>query len=134
MDGTRDAESLTVRGWQRAGSLVALLSPRPGNSNAAVAATPSHLFASRVGETTSQSRRPRETLEPLSEHLRTPIDDRFLKSEIDGLVAALRASDGPVVVAWEHKVIPLISAALTGHPAMTPTTWPDDRLDVCWVF
>jgi hypothetical protein len=96
--------------------------------------TPAHLFASRVGETTSLSRRPRETLEPLSEHLGVAIDDRFLKSEIDALVAAVRQVDGPVLIAWEHKIIPLIAAALTGDPAATPTTWPDDRFDILWIF
>lgn len=134
IDGSRDPESLTVRGWQRAGALVALFSPRPDSASAGVPSAPSHLFASRVGETTSLSRRPRETLEPLSEHLDVAIDDRFLKSEIDELVAAIRGCDGAVLVAWEHKVIPFIAAALTGDPATAPTNWPDDRFDVCWVF
>ncbi|MEO8571222.1 MAG: hypothetical protein ABI553_05915 [Chloroflexota bacterium] len=134
IDGSRDPESLIVRGWQRAGALVALFSPPTDRASGGVPATPSHLFASRVGETTSLSRRPRETLEPLSEHLGLAIDDRFLKSEIGELVSAIRGCDGAVLVAWEHKVIPLIAAALTGDPATTPTTWPDDRFDVCWVF
>lgn len=133
-DGSRDRESLTVRGWQRAGALVSLFSPHPGRSNGGVTATPSHLFASRVGETTSLSRRPRQTLEPLSEHLGIAIDDRFLKTEIDELVAAIRGCEGTVLVAWEHKVIPRIAAALTGDEVTTPATWPDDRFDICWTF
>ncbi len=133
-DGSRDPESLTVRGWQRAGALVAFLAPPSGRPVAGPHATPSHLFASRVGETTSLSRRPRQTLEPLSDHLGIAIDDRFLKSETDALVAAVRQIDGSVVIAWEHKVIPLIAIGLTGDAAMVPTIWPDDRFDVLWVF
>jgi hypothetical protein len=134
VDGSRDPESLTVRGWQRAGALVAFLAPPSGRPDLGIDRIPTHLFASRVGETTSLSRRPRETLEPLSEHLGVAIDDRFLKSEIDELVAVVRQTEGHVVIAWEHKVIPLIATALTGDPTATPAIWPDDRFDVIWIF
>ncbi len=134
IDGSRDPESLTVRGWQRAGALVGFFGPRSGSREAGGPITPTHLFASRVGETSSLSRRPRETLEPLSQHLGIAIDDRFLKAQISELIAAVLACDSVVLIAWEHKMIPLIAASLMGEPAAVPRTWPDDRFDVLWIF
>jgi len=36
-----------------------------------------------------------------------------------------------VLVAWEHKHIPIIAAALG---AQTPSVWPDDRFDMLWIL
>ena len=132
-DGMPDPESLTPRGWQRAGALVGLFAgPRP----AAVPVdlpTPTHLFASQVGPRSS-SRRPHQTLEPLSARLGVGIDDRFLKEEIDRLCQAIRAIDGAVLVCWEHHLIPSIATLLTGTTTGVPQIWPDDRFDVVWVI
>ena len=37
-------------------------------------------------------------------------------------------------MSWEHHLIPSIAAALVGRPGIVPTTWPDDRYDIVWVF
>jgi hypothetical protein len=66
VDGTPDPDSLIPRGWQRAGALVGLFVPRGDQSGPALLPTPSRLFASEVGPH-SHSRRPLETLTPLSE-------------------------------------------------------------------
>jgi len=131
IDGTADAESLTPRGWQRAGALISLFVARPGAS--APLPTPSRLFASELGPH-SQSRRPIETLMPLSERLGVALDEPFLQDELDQLVAELRACDGHVLVAWEHKRIPLIANQLVGTAVGVPQVWPDDRFDLVWVF
>ena len=131
IDGTLDPESLTVAGWQRAGALISLFVARPGES--APLPTPSRLFASELGPH-SHSRRPIETLVPLSERLGVTLDEPFLQDELDQLVAALRACDGHVLVAWEHKRIPLIANQLVGTSAGVPQVWPDDRFDLVWVF
>lgn len=133
-DGMRDPESLSVRGWQRAGALVGLFATRPGAIPGPTLPTPTHLFASRVGETESQSRRPRQTLEPLSERLAIAIDGRFLKAQIAELAAAVRTTRGVVVVAWEHRVIPQLATLLAGDRVPIPPVWPDDRYDLFWIF
>jgi broad specificity phosphatase PhoE len=56
-DGEPDDESLTVRGWQRAGALIALFCAEPEMR-------PNTIFASGVGQDT-KSRRPAETVTPL---------------------------------------------------------------------
>ena len=133
IDGRPDPESLTPRGWQRAGALVGLFIPRADQSRPEGIATPTRLFASEVGPH-SHSRRPLETLEPLSERLGVPLDDPVLQDEVDQLVKLIRACEGHVLVAWEHKRIPLIANRLVGDATTVPQTWPDDRFDVVWIF
>lgn len=133
VDGTRDPEALTPRGWQRAGALVGLFTPRGTQPGIAAFPTPARLFASEVGPH-SHSRRPLETLQPLSDRLGLPLDEPFLQDELDDLVAALLACEGHVLVAWEHKRIPLIANRLVGDAAGVLQVWPDDRFDLVWVF
>ncbi|HET6150877.1 MAG TPA: hypothetical protein VFH68_25295, partial [Polyangia bacterium] len=47
-DGDHDDESLTVRGWQRAGALVVLMAPSNGRLQNSALATPRFVFASRL--------------------------------------------------------------------------------------
>jgi hypothetical protein len=132
-DGILDPESLTPRGWQRAGALIGLFVTRPDDDRAGVLPTPSHLFASALGPH-SQSRRPRETLQPLSDRLRLPINEQFVQDDLDDLVKAILACDGHVLVAWEHKRIPLIANRLIGVESTVPQVWPGDRYDLVWVM
>jgi broad specificity phosphatase PhoE len=133
VDGSPDPESLTPRGWQRAGALVGLFVPRADQSGVTILPTPTRLFASEVGEH-SHSRRPLETLLPLSERIGKPLEEPFLQDELDRLVAAIRASDEHILVAWEHKRIPLIANQLVEDRSTVPQVWPDDRFDLVWVF
>jgi len=130
IDGVTDDESLTPRGWQRAGALVALFSgARSGPSALPV---PTHLFASQVGPNSS-SRRPMETLQPLAERLGLAIDTHFLKEEVSALATGLRSTPGVPLVAWEHDLIPSIVDMLLDDTVSAPQVWPDDRFDVTWV-
>jgi len=131
--GTPDPESLTPRGWQRAGALVSLFVARPGQPAAAILPTPVHLFASGVGPH-SHSRRPLETLQPLSDRLSLPLQQPFRQEELDQLVQAISACGGHVLVAWEHKRIPLIANMLIGDATTAPQVWPEDRFDLVWVL
>ncbi len=133
VDGTPDPESLTPRGWQRAGALVGLFVRRIDQSSVEVLPTPTRLFALEV-DLHSYSRRPLETLQPLSDRLGLALDEPFLQDELDQLVGAIRACEGHVLVAWEHKRIPLIANRLVGDAATVPQVWPDDRFDLVWVF
>ena len=133
IDGDPDPESLTPRGWQRAGALVGLFVQDPSEARSPRLPTPTHLFASRVGEGSS-SRRPHETLLPLSERLGLDVDSRFRKEELDALVLAVQAIDGVVLIAWEHHLIPSLAKMLVGNASSVPQAWPDDRYDVAWVL
>jgi hypothetical protein len=131
-DGVVDRESLTPRGWQRAGALVRWFGGQAGASVDGLP-RPTHLFASQIAPQSS-SRRPQQTLQPLAQSLRLPIDTSVPKSDVGRLALAILAVDGVVLVAWEHHLIPSLAAALTGQPPLTPDVWPDDRFDVVWVL
>jgi broad specificity phosphatase PhoE len=131
-DGVVDPESLTARGWQRAGALVRWFGGQVGSSAAGLP-LPTHLFASQIAPQSS-SRRPQQTLQPLAQSLRLPIDTSVPKADIARLATAILAVEGVVLVAWEHHLIPSLAAALTGQPSLTPRVWPDDRFDVAWVL
>lgn len=133
VDGAIDPESLTSRGWQRAGALVGLFVPDPSGARSARLPTPTHLFASQIGPQSS-SARPRETLLPLSERLGLVVDSRFRKQDLAGLVQAVEATQGIVLVAWEHHLIPSLATMLVGAASGVPQVWPDDRYDVVWVI
>jgi hypothetical protein len=129
IDGLADRDSLTPRGWQRAGALVGFFS----GERKGVLRTPTHLFASRVVPE-SGSRRSFETLQPLSERLGLSIDTRFAKNELAELAAAVRATTGVVLVAWEHHLIPALANILVGDTSSAPQVWPDDCFDMVWVI
>jgi broad specificity phosphatase PhoE len=133
IDGTPDPESLTPRGWQRAGALVGLFVSDASDARRRALPTPTHLFASRVGPHSS-SARPRETLLPLGERLGLGVDARFGKEELGELVRAVEATDGVVLIAWEHHLIPSLATMLVRDGSRVPQAWPDDRYDVVWVL
>jgi len=93
VDGTPDPNSLTPRGWQRAGALVGLFVERSPGGAPPLLPTPDHLFASEVGPH-SQSRRPAETLLPIAERLGITIAEPFLQDQLDELAAAECVPDG----------------------------------------
>jgi hypothetical protein len=133
LDGTQDPESLTPRGWQRAGALVGMFVADPSTGEVPRMPTPTHLFASQIGPQSS-SDRPRETLVPLGDRLGLTVDSRFRKEEVGDLALAVREIDGIVLIAWEHHLIPSIATALIGGGSSVPQVWPDDRYDVVWVI
>lgn len=132
--GAIDKESLTTRGWQRAGALARLFAPADGCFRDAALATPATIAASRVDRKCGgASRRPKQTVVPLAELLGLPIDTRFQKGDEAAVMAAMLAGTGVVLIAWEHEHIPALVAALPGAPDV-PAAWPDDRFDLVWVF
>jgi broad specificity phosphatase PhoE len=132
IDGALDPESLTPRGWQRAGALVGLFLPDLVDGRSPNLPTPTHLFASQIDGRSSQ--RPRETLLPLSERLGLVVDSRFPKEEVRELVHAVQTINEVVLIAWEHQLIPSIANMFAGDTSRVPQIWPDDRYDLVWVF
>ena len=128
-NGNEDKKSLTVRGWQRAGALVQFFAPSGNAAPSAPLARPKHLFAAFADPATDDdSKRPRETIEPLSTYLPTEIDDSCGKDELQKLVSKATAADGVVLISWEHQRIPPIARILVSGTQSIPE-WPDDRFD-----
>lgn len=132
--GKPDPESLTPRGWQRAGALVRFFYPE----TAAIGkiATPDVVFAVGVGPE-SQSKRSVQTISSLAALLRAERSAPFvcdhLKDDVDALVADVRRRDGTVLIVWEHKFIATL-VNLLSDGKFSPTPWPDDQFDMVWVL
>lgn len=141
-NGKSDPESLTPRGWSRAGAIAAFLAPVLPMSNEALT-QPTAIYASapakhgeadgnRIG---THSRRPLQTISPLASKLGIKPILTFTRGEEAKMVADAKAIGGVVLICWDHQDIPVIAGEICGQrsPA-TPLKWPGDRFDVVWVF
>jgi hypothetical protein len=131
--GTEDGESLTVKGWQRAGALISVFAGAPAAVNKLV---PNVVFASGLG-VDSASRRPQQTVTPLVQHLsmtgRVDFVTSHLKEELQPLMGDVLTRDGVALICWEHKRIPAL-VRLLPHAPEVPNQWDDLRFDVTWIF
>jgi len=66
------------------------------------------------------------------------IDSTYRKDKYKHMADAALACEGVVLIAWQHQDIPAIGAHLLKHSGASgitlPTTWPQDRYDLVWVF
>ncbi|TSA82521.1 hypothetical protein FNU79_13185 [Deinococcus detaillensis] len=144
--GQPDSESLTVRGWQRAGALTQLFSQPSllADIHYSALSQPTRLFASAIGKG-SASQRPAETLTPLAERLGIALEQPYPKTQTDllgqmlGAAARQGGAQGAALVAWEHTLIPELARAITGQPDLIPAhsipaQWPDERFDLIWML
>jgi hypothetical protein len=141
LDGTQDPEALIVQGWQRAGALAAMFDPaRLLQSSELVA--PQTIIAAWTSDTKG-SQRPDETISPLALKLGlTP--KTFPKGDSSAAVGAALAATGPVLISWQHGLIPTIATTIaklsglkvkpTPPSPWPPPKWPGTRFDLVWVF
>ena len=142
IDGSDGPENLVVQGWQRAGALARFFAPLNSQFQHVGIAQPKFLFASgpiskkvkKEGGDGSKSERPEQTITPLSQLLDIRIDLSFAEGEEAQVAAAAAASDGVVLIAWQHEGIPAIADAIPGKTGVVPSSWPGARFDIVWVF
>ena len=132
-EGERDKESLTVKGWQRAGALAALFAPAHSSFHHPSLAVPQFLYASKPIRRNG-SRRPVETITPLAEKLAIRTNTHFSKLESDQMLEEVFLCDGVVLICWQYEFIPKIANYILGNNKTTPQHWPEDRFDMVWVF
>lgn len=153
--GKSGGEDLITLGWERAGGLVTLFAPPWGPKPSLV--TPQTLFASNpihskdpaddteADQSSGPSQRPYETLTAVAAALGSPgtpmaIDTSFSKKHYDKMVTAALASQGAVLISWQHEDIPAIGGSIltqTKTPAGSvkiPTKWSGSRYDLVWIF
>jgi len=134
-DGKHDAESLTVRGWQRAGAL-AVMFGASGVAARSSLATPDCVFAS---SSAGASERPGETVSVLIARLRetnptlAAVFAHEKGSEL-AMVADVMKRSGVVLVSWQHEGIPAIAGIILRNGSSFPRTWPAERFDLVWIF
>ena len=133
LEGKREKESLTVRGWQRAGALACFFAPTNSPFSDPALAEPQFLYASKPTKRNG-SRRPFETITPLAEKLAIRINSHFPKLEAEGMLEEVFLCAGVVLICWQHQYIPKIANYILGSETMAPQDWPEDRFDMVWVF
>jgi broad specificity phosphatase PhoE len=131
--GERDKESLTVRGWQRAGALAHLFAPSDGHFPHQSLARPQSLFASKP-KRQNGSMRSTETITPLAEKLATRINCNYTRTETDAMLREALACDGVVLICWQQEYLPEIANRILGDETTAPQDWPEDRYDMIWVL
>ena len=132
-NGKRECESLTVRGWQRAGALVAFFAPANNSFNDPALTRPQYLYASKPTKRNG-SLRPYETITPLAEKLAIRINSNFQKNETERMLEEVFLCSGVVLISWQQEFIPAIANYIMRSNTATPQNWPDDRFDMVWVF
>jgi broad specificity phosphatase PhoE len=83
------------------------------------------------GDDVSKSLRPQQTATPTAEKLGLQLITQFFVGQEAALATDIRTLQGIVLVAWEHKHIPIIANALKSN---APTSWPNGRFDVVWIL
>lgn len=131
-DGTKDNNSLIVQGWQRAGALVVLFDPFDGHLQNEKLVVPDVLYASPAGSE-SKSKRPVETITPLSQRLDLSINTNFGKDDFKAMADNAMQQQGTVLICWQHSEIPHIANHILSKN-VSPQTWPKDCFDMIWVF
>lgn len=134
-DGKEDPNSLTVRGWQRAGALVRFFAPADGVFADPHLAKPTSLYAIRTEP--GHSRRSQETITPLKDALASEMgiywNTNFEKRQEQDLVTSVLGRSGVVLICWQHEHIPDIFMYIP-LKGSAPTTWAEDRFDLVWVL
>ncbi len=130
--GLRDKESLQVRGWQRAGALIGLFAP-PNGHVLPLLAQPKHLYASKPLRRHG-SKRPYQTILPLSERLRIEINSEYPRYDLKALMEEIHSLRGEVLISWQREYIPAMASLILDNRISVPAEWPEDRYDMVWVF
>ncbi len=132
-DGRKDKESLTVRGWQRAGALVRFFAPVDDHFVQPGLARPASLYACKAAPE-DPSLRPQHTLVPLAELLEIDLNrDHFSGDEI-ALVKDMLSREGPALAAWKQDGMHLIANEILRDQTTAPQFWPYGRHDFVWIF
>ena len=133
INGEPNKESLTVRGWQRAGALANLFAPTNGQFQHRLLAQPQFLYTSAFIKR-SGSMRPIETITPLAEKLAIRINSDFPRSAVDEMAEDVLRCEGVVLICWQREYIPKIAVSILGSTGIAPAKWPESWFDMVWIF
>ena len=80
------------------------------------------------------SRRPLQTIIPLSEKLGIEINSEFARYDFERMLEEVFLCRGVVLISWQREYIPDIARKILDNTKIVPATWPEDRYDMIWVF
>jgi hypothetical protein len=73
-----------------------------------------------------------QTVTPLAVKYRVPINSQYLEEDYPNLAKALLNERGLIVIAWDHKTIPLIVHQLAPNAALF--RWPDSDFNTICII
>ncbi|WP_242010948.1 hypothetical protein [Acetobacter musti] len=126
--GQDDPYSLSRKGWRRAERLAGFFTG--GESFLPV---PDRLFASAFRPGGGHSRRPEQTVLPLSEALHCPVDLTWALHQEREFGAVLSRLEGTSLVCWQHQgLTDLAKAVVLPQQFSSLQEWPSDCYDMLW--
>ena len=151
-DGRQDAHSLSVRGWQRAGALVAFFTA--SRTMPSSISTPQFIYAVKVdsdgddphdaagAKIGTKGKRSQQTVAPIAERLGSlvTLNATFDKGDETAMLTSALACPGIVLICWVHEQIPRIASQIPTDPGTpVPAEWPagsggNGRFDLVWAF
>jgi hypothetical protein len=134
--GSKDAQGLLPRGWQRSGALTALFDPASGPLQAGLRAPATLLSPSYGDPDKTTAHRTHQTIQGLAGRLGLTIGTPFEEGHEPQLAASVVGGySGVMLICWDHKLIPALATALPAASGTAiPGTWPGDRFDIIWAF
>ena len=131
--GANDPESLSVRGWQRAGALLGLFGSTPLPRPARIYASAPLRLRKLPGKIGARSKRSAQTVSVLAAKRGLDVNIAFTRGQEQIFGAELtRFDEGTTLVCWPREGLPLIAAAILGKPDGIPAIWPSDCFDIVW--
>ena len=125
--GDEKLSDLAPMGFKRAQALPSLFLQQPGSSKLPRLPRPNFIFAT---DTSKHSNRPIETVTPLSQALRLPIDHDYADAEVTAVaneVLGGKYAGKVVLICWHHGEIPRLAQAFGITDA--PKKWDEAVFD-----
>lgn len=116
---------LSPVGFARAQALATLFTATPLRAGLS---RPDRIYAS---EGTTASLRPFQTVKPLADKLSEVEITKWAAADYKAAGQEIAKLHGVTLVAWSHAELPGLCKAFG---VKTPSSWPDDRFDILWVF
>jgi hypothetical protein len=129
LEGVQNASSLTVVGWVRAGALAAGFAYPQERWNLPV---PTAIYA--ASPRGKDGLRALQTIGPLANRLKLPMNTSFEKGDEAKLADELIAGHGARLVCWEHHAIPTLVGNLGSISPSPAHSWANERYDLIWIF
>jgi len=126
-NGKQSEDSLTVKGWQRAGALAQFFRNATANID-----TPTELYSCSLYND-HHALRCLETITPLADSLNIQVHTTIPRGDEAKMAILAKESDGIVLICWEHSVIHLIANNIVDCE-LVPQDWPGERFDMVYVF
>ncbi|ARW11351.1 phosphoglycerate mutase family protein [Acetobacter ascendens] len=127
-NGRDDPYSLSLEGWRQAKKLAELFI-----SQDRILPLPDRIFASAFRPNGGHSRRPEQTVLPLSEILHCPISLTWALHEEREFGAVLANLKGTSLVCWQHQGLATLAKAIVlPEKFSTLLDWPPDCYNMIW--